>query len=180
MLLVHLLEGAWPGAHLEHLHCISCIALPEPFLPDFISSCTGGRALGKERWLVAEHEVVAEVVAASLLVAVAANTRLHLAPRSDQQAGVGAALSALLMGICLQAAPSPCSRAWDEGCRVKSRHRAAYYSLTFLSLTEQLMLSVQQRSQHTNGLSQEERGRRQGMIVSGSANNGRKQDLTVL
>lgn len=63
---------------------------------------------------------------------------------------------------------------------MKSRQRAAYYSLTFLSLTKQFMLSIQQPSQHTNGLSQVERDRRHGMIVSGSANNGRKQDLTVL
>lgn len=58
MLLVHPLEGAWPGAHLElvgkltgapalHLlHCISCNALPVPFLPDFISSCVGRSGAG--------------------------------------------------------------------------------------------------------------------------------------
>lgn len=71
--------------------------------------------------------VVPGVVAASLLAAVAASLRLHLAPRSDQQAGAGATLSALLTGIC----PSPCSGAWDEGCRMKSRQRAAYYSFNF-------------------------------------------------
>lgn len=92
-----------------------------PFLPHFISSCTGrsgagDRALGREGWLRAEHELVA----ASLLAAVAASLRLHLAPRSDQQAGAGAALSALLTGICLQAAPLPAA---EPGMRAAGQGR---------------------------------------------------------
>lgn len=66
MLLVHLLEGAWPCAHLELVGKLAGAPALHllPFLPDFISSCTGrsgaeDQALGKEGWLGAEHEVVA-------------------------------------------------------------------------------------------------------------------------
>lgn len=63
---------------------------------------------------------------------------------------------------------------------MKSRQIAASYSSTFLLLTKQLTLSIKQPSQPTNGLSQEGRDGRHGMIASGRANNGRKEDLTVL
>lgn len=63
---------------------------------------------------------------------------------------------------------------------MKSRQIAAYYSLTFLLLTKQLMLSIKQPSQATNSLSQEERDGRHRMIASGRTNNGGKEDLTLL
>lgn len=75
---------------------------------------------------------------------------------------------------------SPANRARGEGCSVILRQIAASYSLTFLLLTKQLTLSIKQPSQPTNGLSQEERDRRHGMIASGRANNEGKEDLTVL
>ena len=63
---------------------------------------------------------------------------------------------------------------------MKSRQIAADYSLTFLLLTKQLMLSIKQPSQPTNSLSQEERDGRRGMIASGSTNNGGKEGLTLV
>lgn len=82
--------------------------------------------------------------------------------------------------FCLQSASFPVNRAQDEGCRVKSRQIAAYYTLTFLLLTKHLMLSIKQPSQATNGFSQEEGDGRHGMVASGRTNNGGKEDLTLL
>lgn len=167
--------------------CVSCVTPPVSSAQRFPS-----RALAKER-SVLEPNVSPNQQAAR-------RSCLHLAPhlssgssyccksqtpagsQNDQHTCSRAALSALLKGICLSLTVccSPCYRAQGEGCRVKSRQIAAYYYLTFLWLTKQLILSIKQPSQATNSFSQEDRGGRQRMVASRRTNNGGKEDLTLL
>lgn len=72
------------------------------------------------------------------------------------------------------------NRARDEGCRAKSGQIPACYSVTFLLLTKNRMLTVKQPSLPTNSLSPEKRHGRHGLIASGRTNNEGKDDLTLL